>query len=359
MNILIVAKNSEFGGLVGHTRNLALGLTQLGHKVIIAICKGEGTDRMLGDFRVEHFDWGSKNPLQLIKNYFNLRKVIRSNKIDIIHANNRIPAIYSALYCFFHLKLKYIWANHLVPLNGSLRSRILTRYGYMAVAEGSEGARMLNTTLKIPNHKIRTINLGIDLTKFKRTTLDSQIKLRQELGITPDIKVVLLYGRLCANKGHEFLLDSIARIPNRNFKLVFPGEDQEYRRVIDNKANELGLSNNLIFPGFVSGIDYLSISDLMVLPSMHEGFPQACVEAFAMGVPVIRSKSGGYEDTADMCFGVEYGDVDSFAKLLRDYFENSSIYEERAVYAQTQVSRLSIERMAEAYLKLYEEALRS
>ena len=84
MNVLIVAKNSEFGGLVGHTRNLTLGLTQLGHNVIIGICKGEGTERLLGNFKVEFFDWGSKNPLQQIKNYFKLKRLIHKNEIEII-----------------------------------------------------------------------------------------------------------------------------------------------------------------------------------------------------------------------------------------------------------------------------------
>lgn len=84
MNVLIVAKNSEFGGLVGHTRNLTIGLTRLGHRVIIGICKGEGSEGLLNDLCVEYFNWGSKNPLQIIKNYLSLRKLVRQNNIDIM-----------------------------------------------------------------------------------------------------------------------------------------------------------------------------------------------------------------------------------------------------------------------------------
>ena len=359
MNVLIVAKNSEFGGLVGHTRNLTIGLTRLGHRVIIGICKGEGSEGLLNDLCVEYFNWGSKNPLQIIKNFLSLRKLVRQNNIDIIHANNRIPAIYSAVYCALNPRVKYIWANHLVPLNGSWISRMLTRYGYMAVAEGTEGARMLNQTLKIPKSKISTINLGIDLSKFKKIPLESQRKLREDLGIEIDTKVILLYGRLCPNKGHEFLLDSLAQISNRDFKLIFPGKDDCYRDFLTSKALKYGLNDNIIYPGFVKGTEYLSITDLMVLPSKNEGFPQACVEAFAMGVPVIRTKSGGYEDTADMCYGVEYGDVDAFASLLNDFLEAPFKFNEKAAYAYSQVGRLSIEQMATNYQELYEDALKS
>ena len=117
--------------------------------------------------------------------------------------------------------------------------------------------------------------------------------------------------------------------------------------------------DKIIFPGFIDGREWLSITDLMVLPSKTEGFPQACVEAFAMGIPVIRTKTGGYEDTKDMCFGVEYGDVESLSSLLMDFFERTSIFSEKASYAKGHAFRYSIEQMVNDYYKIYEEALKS
>lgn len=53
----------------------------------------------------------------------------------------------------------------------------------------------------------------------------------------------------------------------------------------------------------------LNISDVMVLPSKNEGFGIVCIESFAMKVPIIRTKTGGYSDIIDFCIGVNYGDV--------------------------------------------------
>ncbi len=356
MNILILAKNSEYGGLIMTTRNLAKGIIQSGNKAIIVSSKGEGPTKLLYDLPLLYLDWGAYRITSIIRNYKQLSEIISSNNIDIIHANNRIPALYASVYCFFHRSKKYIWANHLTPLKGGLRNCLLTRYGSYAVAEGIEGAKMLKDTYNIPDNKIKIVNLGVDISNFKKTSSESQALLKKKLGISSEI-VILLYGRLCENKGHLFLLDAIACISYRNIKIIFPGQDEDFKKMVIEKANQNGLAENIIFPGFINGIEYLSISDLMVLPSRHEGFPQACIEAYAMGVPVIRTKTGGYEDTKDMCFGVDYGDVEGFASQLNTFFEHNSVFMERASYAMGAVKRLSIESMTRQYLSIYQEVI--
>ena len=77
-----------------------------------------------------------------------------------------------------------------------------------------------------------------------------------------------------------------------------------------------------------------------------------------MGVPVIRTKTGGYEDTKDMCWGVDFGDVDSLAKLLNDYFADDKPFVEKAKHAEEAVKRLNVETMAHNYQKIYQEILK-
>ena len=120
---------------------------------------------------------------------------------------------------------------------------------------------------------------------------------------------------------------------------------------------ELELSENLIYPGFINSVDYLSISDLMVLPSEKEGFGIVNVESFAMGVPVIRTKTAGYLDMEDCCFGVEYGDSKGLAKYINYLWDAPERLEEMAKMATEKVYRFSNEMMTEKYREIYKECL--
>lgn len=358
MNILIFAKQNHIGGLTHHCGLLAQGLSEhMNANVVLGMTPGEGTSELSKRFKVELFKLGGFNPFSWISDYNKLARIAKQYQINIIQAENRIPALLAALFCKHHKDVKYIWANHLVPISDSKLFRLLTHYGYCAVAEGIAGRDMLIANLGIPPQDVRIVNLGIDLSKFHTTSVEEQVLLKKQWNIEPRKKVVLLYGRLSDNKGHLFLLDALKNISNRDFYLVFPGKDPGFKDIVDEKIRQLGLTENVIYPGFINGIEWLSISDLMLLPSKKEGFPQACLEAYAMGVPVIRTKSGGYEDTKDMCFGIDYGDVSEFTRLLKDFFDGENYFIERAQHAQTLVKKYSIEQMAKDYYTIYEEAL--
>ena len=358
MNILFLAKDSGLGGVVTSTRSLSLGLiNQKKAKIVIGICKGIGQETILSDLDVHIIDYNTKNPIGIIKNYLIIKKIINDYKINIIHAQNRIPAIYADLYCRFHNKTKYIWANHLVPIPSSWIYRITTKYGSKAVTDCMEGKSLLKNALKIPDDKIEVINLGMDLSQIIKTSNDDQRELKNRLGILQDEKVIILYGRLTEHKGHLLLLNSISKCSNQQYKLIFPGEDDDYKRKIINLAQKLGIADKLIFPGFIKGNEYLSISDLLVLPSEKESFGMSLIEAFKLEVPVIRSMTGGYEDMADMCFGFKSGDGNELTALLNLFFDNPKVYTEKAKYAYDCVDRFSINNAVDKYYHLYREIL--
>lgn len=358
MNILILAKDSHVGGLVNCTDNLAQGLIKTHQaNISIGITPSDAVEP-LRKYNFYLIDFDTKNPLTAIKSYRLISKIVNEQKIDIIHTQNRIPALYAAVYCFFHRRIKYIWANHVVPIPSDFFHRITTRYGSLAVTEGLAGKKMLVEDFKIPEEKVRIINEGINLQHFKPISKEEQAKLKEEIGVKEGEKLILLYGRLAPIKGHLFLLDALKKVKNRSFKVVFPGEDHsDYINQVRNKIMEGNLENNIVFPGYINGRDYLSISDLMVLPSINEGFPLSCVEAYSMGVPVIRTKTGGYDDTQDMCFGVDYGDVDALSALLNAFMSGDDKFRKMALCAKENVKRLSLENMAEEYYAVYESII--
>lgn len=360
MNILMLVKNSEVGGVLSCVKSLSEGLRETGDHVVIASCAGEGVKTMLSKENVKIIDFSAKSPGQIIKNYREIKKLVQEEKINVIHAQNRIPALYASVYCFFHKKVRYIWSNHLVPLPDSFFYRLTTRYGKFAVAEGIAGKEFLINVFKIPQNKVRIVNLGVHLEDYHKTPEQQQIKLKQNLGITKDQKVILLFGRLMPVKGHLFLLDALAKLSadqRKNLKVIFPGENAEYQKEIDEYAKRLDLDEVIIYPGYVNSQEYLSISDLMILPSKQEGFGIVNVEAFAMGIPVIRTKTAGYLDMEDCCLGVEYGDTQTLSKYIGYMWTEPEKLYETAQTAFENVERFSVKRMTAQYREIYQECL--
>lgn len=357
MNILFLVKNTSMGGVLTSMEVLAGGLIKDKHaNVVIGANKAPWQETRLRDHKVIIIDFNSRNPVSVILNYIKIKKIIAQYDIDIIHAQNRVPALYAFVYCKFHKNIPYIWTNHLVPVPSSWIYRKTTKYGYKAVTDSQEGKIFLEKDLRIPPDKIKVINLGMDLSSIRRTSAIEQVQLKQKLGIQETEKVIILYGRLDEKKGHLFLLNCISRCSQENYRLIFPGENEEFKCTVINRARELGLAEKLIFPGYIKGNEYLSISDLLVLPSKSEGLPMALIEAFCLKVPVIRSATGGYKDMQDMCFGVDYGDENRLTELLESFFNDEAAFKEKAEYAYSQRNRFDVRRTVEQYYDLYTEA---
>lgn len=73
--------------------------------------------------------------------------------------------------------------------------------------------------------------------------------------------------------------------------------DGQYRQEYEKQASDLGLSEMIMFHGYVKHGDevlrHMQSADLFVMPSLVEGLPRAMIEAMACGLPCIGSNVGG------------------------------------------------------------------
>jgi glycosyltransferase involved in cell wall biosynthesis len=106
---------------------------------------------------------------------------------------------------------------------------------------------------------------------------------------------LLAAGRLDRQKGHDLLLDALARLPDR-YHLTILGDGPE-RSPLLQRTRDLGLAGRVrLVPFTANPYPAMARADALVLSSRHEGFPNVLLEAGACGTPVIAFRCPGGVD---------------------------------------------------------------
>ena len=121
---------------------------------------------------------------------------------------------------------------------------------------------------------------------------------RQGLGFRDDEKLLVTVGRLVARKGLDQLVSAMQQISDSKARLIVIG-DGPMKDELVSQVGSLGLTDRVVFAGFVDEQrkhNLLSVSDLYVSTSQHEGFGLVFLEGMAVGLPVICYDFGGQTD---------------------------------------------------------------
>ncbi len=144
-------------------------------------------------------------------------------------------------------------------------------------------------------------------------------------------KYIISVGRLIPLKRNKDLIDAFYDLQKNDssLELIFLG-DGNMRNELEEYCQKLDIQEKIHFLGNVDNpFYYLSKSNLFVLTSETEGFPNVLVEAMACGLPVIASdcKSGPREILADNKYGLLYpvGDVEALRKRMQHYLYDENV----------------------------------
>lgn len=146
--------------------------------------------------------------------------------------------------------------------------------GYIAVSETVK--QVLISDHSIPCSKIIVAQNGVDLDKYKSL---NRLDLRKKYNISKNDFVVIFVGRMVEAKGPIRVLNAVHKIGG--CKLIFAGggpQQPQGPNVIFSKA---------VPPNLVP--ELLTLSDIFVLPTLHEGSCNAIIEALAAGLPIVSS----------------------------------------------------------------------
>lgn len=182
--------------------------------------------------------------------------------------------------------------------------------------------------------------------------------LKSPVSNNDDICKIVCVGSLVRRKGFDFLIKAIyeSKIYDKNFMLRIIGNGPE-RNNLQNLILSCGLEDKIQILGQMSKQDiygYLHESDFFILPSRHENFSVAVLEALANGLPVIATICGGIRECIDDNNGilVDVDDINGMASALQLMYENRGKYDKEMIQKEC-LKRYSPSSICEQIISLY------
>jgi glycosyltransferase involved in cell wall biosynthesis len=215
---------------------------------------------------------------------------------DVLHVHSMWEAIqHEACLAARRAGTPYVMTPHGMLDSWSLKKRI---YFALRMKSHVQHAAAIHVATEIERDHVGSLGLrpriivephGLNLAEFR--VLPEKGAFRKRYPAVGDHPYVVFLGRLDKRKGLELLVPAFAKVKG-DARLVIVGPDFGMREPSQKIARELGISDRVIFTGMLVGADRVAaLADATVfsLPSYHENFGIAVVEALAAGVPVVVS----------------------------------------------------------------------
>lgn len=335
--ILYLVTQSEWGGAQRYIFDLAKNLPQ--DKFVVTIAAG-GHGPLLTKFdetRVSTVTVDNLvrqiSPLKDLLCYFELKKLFKKQKPDIIHLNSSKAGIIGAIAANHAGVQRIIYTVHGFVFNEPMPAwkkkfylmaeKISAKYKnkLICVSEFDKQAGLENKISK--EDKFVVIHNGIEQINF----LDRQTA-RDKLNLPQDKIIVGTVANFYVTKGLNYLIDAAKivtdKIPNVIFRLVGSGN---LENDIKSQIKKLNLDSKFILEKKPEAEKYLKAFDIFVLPSVKEGLPYTIMEAMQAGLPIVATNVGGVPEMINNQSGVLVGpkDPQTLAENIIKLIENKNL----------------------------------
>jgi glycosyltransferase involved in cell wall biosynthesis len=263
------------------------------HPIVACPVEGELSERMRGvRAEVICLDVGRiryLNPF-VIKKFIS---IIKARQIDLIHADSTTETFYAGIVARM-MGIPLIWHIRVSErewLLDKVLSLLSTRLILVANALRRRFAWLAD------RRKMVVIYNGIDLEEFDHFPTTASIRV--EFNIPKDTVILGCIGRIEEQKGQEHLISAMRHIDNAKLILVGRG-GKEHISKIQGLCNEFNISDRVIqldhrddIPSLIREID------ILVFPTLTEGFSRIILEAMAGRKPVVATDTGGNSEAVD------------------------------------------------------------
>jgi len=206
----------------------------------------------------------------------------------------------------------------------------------------------------VASEKLHVIYNAVDNERFHpRLSHEFRQPVRARLGAGDAQRVWLMIGSGFQRKGVTESIRALTTLPNDQLWIIGNDRQPDHFRKLAHRA---GVANRMRFLGPQQDVrPYLAAADAFLLPSWYDPFPNACLEAFACGLPVVTSDATGTAElirAGENGFVCRAGDVDDLSRqmqFLRPRLDNPNIRNA----AVATVSHLRVEHMLDRFAALY------
>lgn len=376
--ILQIIPELNAGGAERTTIDVAAALVASGARALVA-CEG---GRLVSELQARGGLWipfpaKTKNPLRMALNVGKLARLIRAERVDLVHVRSRAPA-WVALGASRRAGVPLVTTYHGAYAGKSalkVQYNSVMARGDVVIANSEFTRDRILAMHPFAKDRIVVIHRGADLRAFQpdQVTPARVQTLRRAWGVEPGDRIVLLAARLTAWKGQRVLIDAAKVLKERGVRdvhYILAGDEQGrtgYAKDLDERIAAAGLDGIVRRVGHCADMPAaFQASDAVCVPSIEpEAFGRSAVEAQAMGVPVIVTNIGAAPETVlappqaregeRTGWRVPPGDVEALANAIGQVLSlGASQRDSLAVRARRHVeSHFSVEMMCARTLDVY------
>jgi len=231
-----------------------------------------------------------------------LVKIIRQEKVDIIHSNEFWCMPYAAIAGKMIAKLPVITHIRLFITPQKARQYCL-KWADIIVCVSQATAELLKKWQYYSPEKVVTVYNGLDPDEYqdyeeKREAFRKEHQLTEkEIAIG---EIAQLEPRKNQHRVLEMIPDIVRECPSARFFFIGASRHQEYEKQLFQRCRELELDQYCRFLGRRSDVPAVCAGlDISILPSSQEGFGRVLIESMYMKTPPVGSDKGGIPEVID------------------------------------------------------------
>lgn len=314
VTVLQIVPDLEPGPVARAAIDIAGALSRVGANALVASRGGALVSELQAKGGVfTRFPADARNPVSMALNVRRLTQLIKTERVDIVHARSRAPA-WVAYGATRLIKTPFVTSFQGFYARGgplALRYNSIMARGDSIIADSAHTADLIVNLYPAAKARVHVVLGGVDCRVFvPKAVAPARVQaVRRLWGAAPDERVVLLAAGARASSSYKSLIEAVLRLASqdaaatllREAKFIIACDEPgaAFAKEIDAAIAKAGLQSVMrrseIGPDRAAAL--LAASAVVALSANPDAFAGFALEAQAMGAPVIVGASGAASET--------------------------------------------------------------